>query len=224
MKYMSLPEQKHWDDFWGREQTTRVGRISYSKQRIVSLLKPYFKDGEAALDAGCGSGFFSAVFCDYGMKTVSADYSQQALDLASHNTDGRSEILQVDFLQQDLSKRCSGKFDLIFSDGLFEHFSEEDKNRILKNFVLVLSDDGVLVTVVPNRWSPWQLIRPFVMPGISENPFVLSDLVRLHERNGLTVFESGGLNVLPFRFSPEFLAPAVGMLLYVVARKRVQVV
>ncbi len=217
---MNLPKQKQWNDFWGREQAKRFGRISYSKQRIISILKPYFNDGDAALDAGCGSGFFSAVFCDFGMKTVSIDYSQQALDLTKHNTDGRSQCVQADLLASGLAQRCGQAFDLIFSDGLFEHFSEQNKDGILKNFISVLNDDGVLVTVVPNLWSPWQLIRPFLMPGIEEKPFVLRNLIRLHERNGLTVFDSGGLNVLPFRFSPEVVAPKLGMLLYVAARKR----
>jgi SAM-dependent methyltransferase len=217
---MGLPGQTHWNEFWGREQSKKFGRISHSKQRIIEVLRPYVKGGEAALDAGCGSGFFSAVFCDYGMKTVAADYSKQALDLAGQNTDGRCRLLQVDFLGQDLSRSCPERFDLIFSDGLFEHFPEGDKDRILKNFISVLKEDGVVVTVVPNRWSPWQIIRPFMMPGIEERPFVLSELISLHERNGLTVFSSGGLNALPFRFSPEMIASKFGMLLYAVARKR----
>ena len=34
----------------------------------------------------------------------------------------------------------------------------------------------VFITVVPNCWSPWEIIRPIFMPGIEERPFVLSQL------------------------------------------------
>ena len=86
----------------------------------------------------------------------------------------------------------------------------------------LLADDGSLVTFVPNRWSPWELIRPFYMPGIEEAPFVLSELIELHERNGLCVIQKGGVNTLPFRLSPDkWFAEQFGMLLYTIARKKI---
>ena len=57
-----------------------------------------------------------------------------------------------------------------------------------------------------------------LMPGIYEKPFRREALLDLH--GGLEIVERGGLNVLPFRLSPErALGPRFGMLLYVMARK-----
>ena len=44
------------------------------------------------LDAGCGSGFFSAWFIARGCRTYSLDYSEEALEMARKATDGRSVI------------------------------------------------------------------------------------------------------------------------------------
>ena len=85
--------------------------------------------------------------------------------------------------------------------------------------IAVVKPGGHIVTFVPNRWSPWELIRPFFMPGIAEKPFVLNELLDLNRRNDLAIVESGGVNVLPYAVSPEMMGPAFGMLLYTVAKK-----
>jgi len=65
------------------------------------------------------------------------------------------------------------------------------------------------------------LIRPFLMPGIEEKPFVLRQLVELNHRDGLVVIEKGGVNVFPFSLSPDkFFGHLFGMLLFVVAKKK----
>jgi SAM-dependent methyltransferase len=152
---------------------------------------------------------------------IALDYSSEALQITQRLTQHKAQIVQADLVHDELSQKFSDKkFAAVFSDGLFEHFNAGDQDRILKNFYTVLKEDGLILTFVPNRWSPWQLIRPFLMPGIQERPLTLTELKVLHERNGFRIAASGGLNVFPFRFSPEFLGAQFGMLLYVIAKKR----
>lgn len=217
---MPTPQDTDWDHFWNRDQSQKFRQASWSKQRVLHVLKDYVADGKIALDAGCGSGFFSSFFCAEGMTTISLDYSESALALTGQITEGLSRMIKADLVTDDLKACIDGKVDLIFSDGLFEHFSNKDQDQILANLLGVLSDDGVVVTFVPNRWSPWELIRPFCMPGIQETPFVLSELVDLNQRNHLNVIDCGGVNTIPFKYSPDkILAQTFGMLLYTVAKK-----
>lgn len=220
MKVIENPKDSDWNKFWGRGESRQFSQASWSKRRILEVLRPYVLSGQKALDAGCGSGFFSRFFCEHGMQTTAVDYSRQALELAAQIVGDGVKFIKADMLNTPLPEVLPDKFDLIFSDGLFEHFTPQDQDRILRNFISVLSPQGVVVTVVPNRWSPWELMRPFFMPGIDEIPFVLPALVDLHRRNGLNVIASGGVNTLPFRLSPEkFLARHFGMLLYTVAKR-----
>jgi SAM-dependent methyltransferase len=212
--------QKNWDSFWKKSDQSALKVTSWSKRRVLSVLELYLFGKNRVMDAGCGSGFYSSFFCEKGLETIALDYSDAALDLTRDCTSGRAQVLKADFLEQDLSVLIAGKVDLIFTDGLFEHFAQPQQDRIMQNFYSVLSNQGLIVTVVPNRWSPWQLIRPFMMPGINEQPFMLQGLMSLNQRNGLTVLSSGGMNTLPFRISPEgWFADWFGMLLYTVAKK-----
>ncbi|MBF0569682.1 MAG: class I SAM-dependent methyltransferase [Candidatus Omnitrophica bacterium] len=215
-----LPQSGDWNSFWKNQATGNPTAISWSKRRMLKLLSLYTKPGMTALDAGCGSGFFSRFFCNQDLHTIALDYAPSALEMARTATNGRAELLQIDLIKDDLGQRLGARADIIFSDGLLEHFTDENQSAILQNLKKALKDTGLIVTFVPNRWSPWELIRPFYMPGIEERPFTLGGLNRLHERQGLKIIASGGVNTLPFRVSPEGpVAALFGMLLYVIAQK-----
>ncbi|MFT5169465.1 MAG: 2-polyprenyl-3-methyl-5-hydroxy-6-metoxy-1,4-benzoquinol methylase [Lysobacterales bacterium] len=219
MTKIATPQANDWDNYWSLDRTERFTKISWSKKRIMKILSRYFGKGSSILDAGCGSGFFSAYFCDEGADVVSLDYSKEALDIAKKLTQNKTITLQADLTDQAMSASVDRKFNLIFTDGLFEHFSDGVQDTIMTNLKNLLSDDGVIVTFVPNRFSPWELIRPFFMPGIEEDPFVLSGLMKLNERNGLSVGERGGINTIPFALSPDRLVGSwFGMLLYTIAK------
>jgi len=221
---MSLEKQSSandWNNFWEKSFPQNPSKMSWSKQRILRILKPHIKKDGWALDAGCGSGFFSKYFCDEGMRTVSLDYSREALALTQRVTEGRAVAIQQDLLMSDLSSQINQRFDLIFTDGLLEHFEVDQQKQIINNLCSLLSGNGCLINFVPNRWSPWELIRPIYMPGINETPLVLTTFISLHQIQGLHIVNFGGINVLPFRFSPErLLGKYFGMLLFVVAQKK----
>jgi len=219
LKKNKQTEAQDWNHFWGKEKST-FSKVSWSKKRILNLLQSYLDQDKKILDAGCGSGFFSKTFCDLALKTVSIDYSDEALGLTEKMTEGRACVIKKDLLLPGLSEEIGERFDVIFSDGLLEHFSAADQKRIFMNLVSLLADEGVVITFVPNQWSPWQLVRPLMMPGIKETPFVLEDLVDLNQESGLKVIDKGGINVFPVGFSPDkYLGPVFGMLLYIVAEK-----
>jgi SAM-dependent methyltransferase len=169
------------------------------------------------LDAGCGSGFFSRYFISRGGRTTALDYSAEALAITRKTTDGKAEAyLQLDLLDSLEMQKHAGRFDLVFSDGLFEHFEPQEQARIMAHLRQSLRSGGLIVTIVPNRWSLWEVIRPLFMPGIREVPFTPGALRKLYRDNGMNLVESGGLNVLPIRFSPEWAGPLFGMLLYAI--------
>ena len=218
---ITTPDEKTWNRFWSREETVPFTQVSWSKRRILKVLKEFLRPGGKALDAGCGSGFFSKYFCDQSMMTVSVDHCDRALAIAAQMTGGRAKTVKADLLKEGALRETGGGFDLIFSDGLLEHFSIEDQDKILRNFLSMLAKDGCVVTFVPNRFSPWELIRPFFMPGIEETPFVLKELISLNERNHLNVIRCGGVNTFPFSFSPDgLLGASFGMLLYTVSSRQ----
>lgn len=211
--------QKEWNKFWSGKQNSQIKNPSWSKRRIMNILDKYIDKDMTILDAGCGSGFFSNYFISKGCKVYSLDYSEKALEIARKVTQSKAfEYLKRDLLDEDLAHEFENTFDLIFTDGLFEHFSKEEQEKILKAFITMKKKDGLIVTFVPNRYSFWTFIRPIFMHGIKEKPFTLRELTSFIEGLEQKVIEKGGINVLPVKYSPEFLGEGIGMLVYVVSR------
>lgn len=211
-------EKENWDQFWTSNTESRFTKKSWSKIRIMALLDEILKPGMKVLDAGCGSGFFSHYFISRECEVYTLDYSDSALLVAKKKTNNQSKAyLKENLLDADFGRRYAGTFDVIFTDGLFEHFTKEDQDKILNNFKASKKATGIITTFVPNKYSWWEIIRPLVMPGIHEEPFTLKQLKTLH--NGLEILKEGGMNVLPMRFSPDqSLGSALGMIVYCFAR------
>lgn len=211
-------EKENWDRFWKQNTGSRFTRKSWSKIRIMRLLDPLLKPGMPVLDAGCGSGFFSSYFLSRGCRVFTLDYSQDALDMARGKTENKCEAyLRRNLLDADFGEEYKGRFDLIFTDGLFEHFTADDQKKIMDNFRKAKKPEGLVTTFVPNRYSWWEIVRPLVMPGIHEEPFTMERLLALH--SGMEIVKKGGINVLPIMLSPDALLGArCGMLLYCFAK------
>lgn len=199
---------KLWNSYWKSKKT----KISINKKRMLKVIKKYLSKG-IVLDAGCGSGFFSKYFIDSGYKVISLDYSEVALKLTK-SLNQKIITVQGDVFRLPFSQNI---FDLVFSDGLLEHY--KNPLPILKEFKRVLKKNGKIITFVPNKFSYWLFIKPFIMKEIKEFRFNLARLINLHKRVGLEVLECGGFSVFPFKFSPEFLGKYVGRIIYVVCKK-----
>jgi len=214
----NLPDEKNWNEFWQANNSSKFTRKSRSKTRIIRLLEPLVKPEMTVLDAGCGSGFFSNYFIHGGCRVYALDYSEDALKIAKKLTGSKAEAyLNLNLLDSQLGAKYKNKFDIIFSDGLLEHFNKEQQLQIIENFKAMKKPSGIIATFVPNRYSWWQVVRPLFMPGIKEKPLTLKTLIELH--NGLDLIEKGGLNVLPLSVSPDkILGPRIGMLIYTLTR------
>ncbi len=212
-------DSKHlWDDFW---KTRRVSK-SWSKKRVIDILSEYTKPGSGpaieVLDAGCGSGFFSRYFLSCGCNVYSMDYSEEALSTTKRVTGNKCKMyVKADILDRVKLSGINKRFDIIFTDGLLEHYSRKEQEEIMENLKFLKKESGFIINFAPNRFSLWSLVRPFLMK-IQESPFTMSEFLSLHARNNLKLIAHGGISVLPFRISPErLLGSHFGMLLYCVS-------
>jgi len=198
--------KKDWDRHWVKKKA----KATINKKRMMKILDKYSKG--IVLDAGCGTGFFSKYFVNKGCKAFAVDYSNNAVSMTK-SLDKRIGIIKADVMKIPSKDET---FDMVFTDGLLEHF--KNPGRILQEFRRVLKNDGLVATFVPNRYSYWMLVKPFLMGHIEEYRFTLKSLGGLHNKNGFKIIESGGFTVIPSKISPEFMGRYIGRILYVIAR------
>lgn len=118
---------KTWDDIWDEYvpnlMARRVKRVqTKALARILSVVE--LPKDSRIIDVGCGSGFTLAVFRNLGyFNSVGIDISAHGLELCSQLFDfkeGKDTFL--------MDARSVGfpdnSFDLVFSDGMLEHFEE----------------------------------------------------------------------------------------------------
>jgi len=196
-----------WDKHWHGKEV----KPTASKVRMIKILDKY--KCKNVLDAGCGSGFFSKYFAERGCNITAFDYSDEALKSAK-SLDSRIKTIKGDIFNMPFKE----EFDLVFSDGLLEHY--KDPVKILKKFKDVTKPGGYVVTFVPNLISYWIFIKPFRLSHIKEWRFGLKKLIKYNQEAGLKVIESGGFSVLPFKYSPEFLGKYIGRIIYTIAVKQ----
>ncbi len=153
---------------------------------IESLL--HNKNDRRILDIGSGPGFFLSRGKERGWKTLGFEPSAQA---AAHSRTLGLEVRE-DFLDEKTAKGI-GRFDAVNMSEVMEHLREPAK--MLELIHGLLNPGGVVCSVVPNDYSPFQQalreacgFKPWwVAPPHHINYFDFDSLSRLFERCGFRV-------------------------------------
>lgn len=207
-----------WDKYWTKYPTITP---NYRQKRLIRLFEKYAKSGMVVCDAACGSGFVGSVFLSMNCQVYCIDYSKEAIELAKKTTHNQAEYIVGNLLDSDFALHFQNCFDLITTDGLLEHFNQFEQIVLLDNLTEMLKRGGLMITLVPNLMSHWYPIRRlfFKIPGVWEKPFTMKQLVSLVTRPEMQIIDTGGIHVVPFNWSPEMLARAVGSSIFVVSRR-----
>jgi 2-polyprenyl-3-methyl-5-hydroxy-6-metoxy-1,4-benzoquinol methylase len=139
-----------------------------------------------------------------GEKVSLLDSNAQALAAAStaHQQIGLSpECVLGDIFEK--SRELGGRFDVVASFGVLEHFSGEGRLSALRAMSGFLRPGGMLFFTVPNRLSPFYRIAfglrrlsGSVPKDLYEMPYSRSELVLLASSSGIDVLTVEGVNTL----------------------------
>ncbi len=127
---------------WGEYYKNKVsisrflGNLSSHKELFEMILAD--STPKKILEIGSGSGSMSTFLSWLGNDVLSIDNDQQVLEHARQftqkmNGSCRYKIADAFSLKQDLGE----EFDVVFSQGFFEHFSDKEINKLLDQQLLV---------------------------------------------------------------------------------------
>ncbi len=153
-----------WDRFWASRASAddfypQHERIEWAVRDAGTW------DRRVAVEVGCGLGGSARFMLDLGMKPVLLDYSQASLDKCRERFPAGSGVALVrgDVFHLPFKDEC---VDLIFHQGLIEHFRGQEPRAILLENLRTLKSCGWLVVEVPQAFH-WEgvLARPFIWTG-----------------------------------------------------------
>ena len=193
---MKTSDKKHWDDFWAASRN--LEDVYGTDDRIIENLEPYVDfNGLRVLEVGAGTGRDADKMRAMGADVVALDYSEESLALMKTSAGDSYDIVCGDALKMPLS---SGSFDVVFHQGLLEHFRNPE--ALLSENERVLARGGILLVDVPQRYHYYTVLKHILMLFGKwfagwETEFTVSELKRLVEERGLEVIGVYGHNQFP---------------------------
>jgi 2-polyprenyl-3-methyl-5-hydroxy-6-metoxy-1,4-benzoquinol methylase len=157
---MDKAGKQYWDDSWASSTVPDavnpllVNLNNYVNLKFIGFFSEFFRDkdtkGLKLLEIGCARSSWLPYFAkEFGMNVYGLDYSEIGCNIArqvleKHKING--EIICADFFSPP--DWMMGKFDLILSFGVVEHF--EDTTRCIESFTKLLKPGGYIITSIPN--------------------------------------------------------------------------
>lgn len=189
-------EKRHWDRFWS--STAELDDVYANDNRIVEFLAARFDlKGKRILEVGAGTGRDSDALAALGAEVWTLDYSEESLRIMSSNLSADVRIVCGDALSLPL---VDGSFDIVFHQGLLEHFRAPQV--LLAENQRVLKTGGVLLVDVPQRFHYYTLLKHMLMFVDKwfagwETEFSVRELQVLIEGEGFVVEDTYGRNLYP---------------------------
>ncbi len=194
--------EAHWTRFW-RERAA-IEDVYPTEGRVVEeILAEGPVRGRRVLEVGAGSGRDSVTLAEAGATAILLDYSAASLEVARGVAARagqkvyrvRADALRVPFRD--------GTFDVVFHQGLLEHF--HSPMPLLRENVRVLAYRGILLVDVPQRFHLYTVLK-HVLIALGkwfagwETEFTIDELERLLRSAGVTVTRRYGSWMVPGLF------------------------
>jgi ubiquinone/menaquinone biosynthesis C-methylase UbiE len=184
-----------WKDFKGLNWLGR--RLKSEEEKVLKKVLEEIKLPKKAkiIDIGCGSGFTLSFFRRLGYNnSIGIDSSKNSLIIANklfNFKNGRDVFL----MDAKSIKFPDNSFDLVFSEGLLEHF---------KNFTIVVKEfcrvsKTWILLFQPNQVSVYGRLKRFLenfmkVSWEKEYPYRKIDYVKAFSEFGFKLVDSGGIN------------------------------
>lgn len=141
------------------------------------------------LEVGCGTAIDSFYLAERVQADLCAsDLTVQALQVAQKIQNGFSTAVKLVAADLMFLPFDTGSFDLVFSQGVLEHFY--DPSVAVKEQARVTKPGGYVIIDVPQTWNPYTLYKKYRLwrgdwPYGWETQYTLSALKKVAENQGL---------------------------------------
>ena len=149
--------KQNWETFW--QKKSDLAEVYSNSPRIRQNLLPLMELKDAAiLEVGAGTGRDSLYMAEDGARLVLLDYSMNSLKLIQEALPASSRVSILGGNAFSLPFP-DNSFDVVFHQGLLEHFHKPEASKLLMENIRVLKKGGLLVVDVPQRWHVYTIVK-----------------------------------------------------------------
>ena len=125
-----------------------IYKVSH-KRKFINLIKKYSKN-KKIIECGCGTAIISTYIASLGYDVTAVDIDKKILNLAKKIAKDFPSSNKPVFEEKDIiNSKIKDHYDVAFSNGVLEHFSDREIKKILKNH---LSFADYLVIGIPTKF------------------------------------------------------------------------
>ncbi len=201
---MKESRRSNWETFW--EEKKEFTEVYSNSDRVVrNLLKVMDVRGKKILEVGAGTGRDSFPLVEQGAEVYQLDYSINSLKIMKRISEEAKmdvKILGGDTFMLPFKDET---FDVVFHQGLLEHFRPAQADALLKENIRVIKKGGLLLVDVPQRYHIYTIIK-HVLIAINkwfagwEREFSVGQLRGIMEGFGLQTVHTYGEWMYPSLF------------------------
>jgi ubiquinone/menaquinone biosynthesis C-methylase UbiE len=188
----------HWERYWHERQA--IDQVYTNEDRLLAQVRGLPLPRMRVLEVGAGSGRDSLRMAREGARVVLLDYVMSAFEVITAQATGAG--VRVACVCGDATRMPfrEGAFDLVFHQGLMEHF--RDPQPLLDENYRVTARGGFCLIDVPQRFHPYTVAK-HIMIALNrwfagwETEFSPAELRRLVTRTGYEVVRIGGDWMVP---------------------------
>jgi len=152
----SQHSQQVWEKFWNEKE--KIEEVYSNSDRIIKqILSTTDLAGKLVMEVGAGSGRDGFKLVDAGATVVLLDYAESSLRVIkslARQMDKKVLLVRGDAFRLPIK---SNALDIVFHQGLLEHFSNP-ADILAENF-RVLKSGGLALADVPHRYHPYTVVK-----------------------------------------------------------------
>jgi SAM-dependent methyltransferase len=197
-----------WETFWDEKQDTEevysnAGRVLRQLSKVTDL------HAKKVLEIGAGTGRDSFPLAEQGATVYQLDYAENSLKILKRLAE--ESHLPVSIVGGDTFRLPfrDETFDIIFHQGLLEHFRKPVAEQLLRENIRALKQGGLLLVDVPQRWHSYTVAKHALIAVDKwfagwERSFSVGELRSLLRSLGLTPVYAYGEWMYPSFFYRAF--------------------
>lgn len=197
----TLTRKEDWDQgYVSREESVelKLGWRDHTNYLLAKKIEEIGLDGKSVLEIGAGdSQWLPYLARKYpGSRFAGLDYSKTGCERLAKRAAAICEATTIDIYHQDMfamESALHGRFDLVLSFGVVEHFTELSHALLAKR--KYLKDQGLMFSLIPNMAGSLGHLTKLFNRAIYEmhNPHDWNSFLEGHRKAGLMVISGGYL-------------------------------